>query len=125
MYLNLNPGIGHLYLQVYSAIRDMIISRELKDGTKLPSIRSLSSEYSISKNTVSNAYYQLEIEGYISSVEKVGFFVNKIDHLVQLDSDKEESTPVSEIKPIYDFSFSGVDSSSFPYSCLLYTSRCV
>ncbi|WP_425539393.1 PLP-dependent aminotransferase family protein [Microaceticoccus formicicus] len=116
MYLNLNPEIGHLYLQVYSAIRDMIISRELKDGTKLPSIRSLSSEYSISKNTVSNAYYQLEIEGYISSVEKVGFFVNKIDHLVQLDSDSEESTPISEIKPIYDFSFSGVDSSSFPYS---------
>lgn len=116
MYLNLNPKIGHLYLQVYSAIKDMIISRELKAGTKLPSIRLLSNEYSISKNTVSNAYYQLEIEGYISSVEKVGFFVNKIDHLVQLDSDIGESTLISEIKPIYDFSFSGVDSGSFPYS---------
>lgn len=116
MYLNLNPEIGHLYLQLYSAIKEMITSRELKDGTKLPSIRTLSNEYSISKNTVSNAYYQLEIEGYISSVEKVGFFVNKIDHLIQLDSDDDDATPISELKPIYDFSFSGVDSGSFPYS---------
>ncbi len=114
MYLELNPD-EHLYIQIYESIKNKIISGEISEGFKLPSIRALSGECLVSKNTVSNAYYQLEIEGYISAIEKVGFFVNKTDHLVQLPS-QTDALPTTQISPIYNFSYSGVDSSSFPFS---------
>jgi GntR family transcriptional regulator len=45
----------------------------------LPSVRSLASNLAINVNTVQRAYKELELEGYIYSVQGKGNFVAKIN----------------------------------------------
>ncbi len=84
-----------LYLQLYEQIKEEIITNKLKANAKLPSIRTMASDYKISKNTVQTAYTQLLAEGYIHSCEKKGFFVSE-------DLYKEEKnsfrSPLKEMK---------------------------
>ena len=68
------PGMP-LYEALYRCIREDIRSGKLQPGDKLPSKRALASNLEVSKNTVEGAYNQLLSEGYISSREKIGYFV--------------------------------------------------
>ena len=72
------PGVP-LYEALYRCIRDDILSGRLKTAEKLPSKRALAEHLEISKITVENAYNQLLQEGYIRSVEKVGYFVESVE----------------------------------------------
>ena len=106
-----------LYLGLYEDIKDRIVSGELAAGEKLPSIRAMARDLRVSINTVNNAYYQLEVEGYVRPAERTGYFVEKIDGLVRLGRSGPESpegTPPEKYR--YDFSYNGVDDSLFPYS---------
>ena len=49
-------------------------------GEKLPSKRALAEHLEVSKITVETAYSQLLSEGYICSREKVGYFVEEVEH---------------------------------------------
>ena len=69
-----------LYEGLYRCIREDIRSGKLPAGTKLPSKRALAENLEVSKITVENAYGQLLAEGYIRSEEKVGYFVENMDH---------------------------------------------
>jgi GntR family transcriptional regulator/MocR family aminotransferase len=65
------------------------------------------------------AYDQLMDEGYVVSKERKGFYVCKIDNIIKLQVQKEES--VIEHKAIqptveYDFSYHGVDMQTFPFT---------
>ena len=79
---------------------------------KLPSKRALAENLDISKITVENAYNQLLQEGYIRSVEKVGYFVEKVERV--------EAAPVfsrmpeQEKRPAVDLTAN--DSAGFPFS---------
>lgn len=64
-----------LYHQLYLFFVNAIKTKELPEETKLPSIRTLSEDYNISRNTVTKAYSELEANGYIYSLSKSGFFV--------------------------------------------------
>lgn len=64
-----------LYHQLYLFFVNAIKNKELPEDTKLPSIRTLSEDYNISRNTVTKAYSELEANGYIYSLSKSGFFV--------------------------------------------------
>lgn len=64
-----------LYYQLYLFFVNAIKNKELPEETKLPSIRTLSEDYNISRNTVTKAYSELEANGYIYSLSKSGFFV--------------------------------------------------
>ena len=77
--LKKSPGVP-LYEALYRAIRGDILSGALTAGEKLPSKRALAQNLEISKITVEAAYNQLLAEGYITSREKVGYFVEKIHH---------------------------------------------
>lgn len=74
-------GQGHqpLHNKIYNQIKNQIITGELPPTTKLPSIKSLSSELSVSRNTVEYAYQQLYAEGYIYSKPRSGYYVLSID----------------------------------------------
>ena len=72
------PGLP-LYEALYRCIRDDILSGRLGAEEKLPSKRALAEHLEISKITVENAYNQLLQEGYIRSVEKVGYFVEAVE----------------------------------------------
>ena len=68
------PGVP-LYEALYRCIRSDILTGRLAAGEKLPSKRSLAAHLEVSKVTVEGAYAQLLAEGYLRSVEKVGYFV--------------------------------------------------
>lgn len=67
-----------LYLQIYTYIKDAILSGSIKPGEKLPSLRGLSRTLGLSVTTIGLAYNQLLVEGYVSSRPQSGYFVNAI-----------------------------------------------
>lgn len=91
--LKKKPGIP-LYEALYRAIREDILSGRLAPGEKLPSKRALAEHLEISKVTVEGAYNQLLAEGYLRSEEKVGYFVEEVEHIhaVPIVHEQEEAT---------------------------------
>ncbi|MBQ1546074.1 MAG: PLP-dependent aminotransferase family protein [Clostridia bacterium] len=100
-----------LYEQVYENIRTAISSGALKKGDKLPSVRGLAQDISVSRTTVETAYEQLCAEGYIESRAKSGFFV--VAEQLDPPMRKVQNTPAEEKvyvkKYRYDFSGAGAD----------------
>ena len=76
--LKKSPGVP-LYEALYRCIRQDILTGGLLPGEKLPSKRTLAQNLEISRITVETAYNQLLSEGYIRSVEKVGYFVEAVE----------------------------------------------
>ena len=75
----LDKGAGvSLYEQLYRCVKEDILSGRLAAGEKLPSKRALAAHLEISVITVKNAYEQLMAEGYLSGVEKRGYFVSSV-----------------------------------------------
>ena len=66
------------YYYLYSAIKEDILSGNLKQNEKMPSKRSLAEHLGISLITVENAYQMLKDEGYIESRERSGYFVTEL-----------------------------------------------
>lgn len=79
-----------LYHQLYRIFIDMIESGDLPLGSKLPSIRTLSEDHNISRNTVTKAYSELEKDGYIYSLSKSGFYVKNPDEKFPVESPSQE-----------------------------------
>ena len=103
-----------VYIQLYEEIKKDI-QTNLKSGTKLPSIRSVSNDYKISKTTVENAYSQLYAEGYIDSKPQSGYFVSEsifINSLKQNNLSLQEKQNKIEYK--YDFYPAKHTKNSFP-----------
>lgn len=57
-----------IYEQIYSQIRNMIMSGELQEGDTIPSMRSLAKSIHVSVITVQKAYEILAREGFIDMV---------------------------------------------------------
>ncbi|MBQ6559636.1 MAG: GntR family transcriptional regulator [Erysipelotrichaceae bacterium] len=68
-----------IYEQIMDQIKKMVISKELKNGDNLPSVRALAAELKISALTVKKAYDLLEEEGYIATVHGKGSYVKNAD----------------------------------------------
>ena len=71
----IDKSVRPVYLQIYRQIRKDIIDGVYPFGTKLPSMRLLCDELSVSTVTIDHAYALLCDEGYIESRERSGFFV--------------------------------------------------
>lgn len=54
-----------MYVQLYTALRDAIVSGRIRPGTLLPSTRAIADDLGISRNTAANAFDQLTAEGYL------------------------------------------------------------
>ncbi|MCR4398320.1 MAG: GntR family transcriptional regulator [Firmicutes bacterium] len=78
-----------LYLQVKRQIEQRIRLGTWPKGTRLPTERELARELGLSRNTVSSAYRELEIEGVITSRQGRGTFVSETDRLLQRDGTRE------------------------------------
>lgn len=64
-----------IYEQIYSQIKNSIITGEVKEDELLPSIRSLAKDLHISVITTKRAYDELEHEGFVYTVAGKGCFV--------------------------------------------------
>lgn len=71
-------GSHSLYEYLYLCMREDILSGKLRAGEKLPSKREMAKNHGIALITVENAYAQLMIEGYVTSREKSGYFVDAV-----------------------------------------------
>ena len=61
--------------QLVQAVRRAILSGELRDGDRFPSVRNLSQELKISPTTAHKAVGQLKSEGLLASQPGVGMVV--------------------------------------------------
>ncbi|MCD8026395.1 MAG: PLP-dependent aminotransferase family protein [Clostridiales bacterium] len=95
-----------LYRQIYFSIRNSIENGSLKKGSKLPSIRRLSDDLSVSKTTVTGAYEQLCVEGYIKNKPQSGYYVEAHFENKPKAVDLQSNTPTS-VKRYFEFDFSG------------------
>ncbi|HWK21582.1 MAG TPA: PLP-dependent aminotransferase family protein [Ureibacillus sp.] len=109
-----------LYEQLYIGMKDAIISKQIKVGTKIPSKRKLADFLNISQTTVEIAYGQLLAEGYIASKPRIGFFVEEIDELPFLENKhpKKIIEPLKYKVPDYKYNFhpGKIDTESFPFA---------
>lgn len=64
-----------IYDQIYSQIKQQIISGELRETEMLPSIRGLAKDLKISFITTKRAYEELEKEGFIYTIQAKGCYV--------------------------------------------------
>ena len=63
-----------IYEQVKDGLRKLVVTGIIREGEKLPSVRSLASSLAINPNTIQKAYEALEAEGYVYSVPGKGSF---------------------------------------------------
>ena len=70
-----NKSGAPIYDQIYTQIKDQIISGELKEHDMLPSIRGLAKDLRISFVTTKRAYDELEKEGFLYTIQAKGCFV--------------------------------------------------
>lgn len=85
---NTNPR--PLYEQIYTEIKELIVSGRLKPGDGLPSIRELAKELTVSVITTKKAYELLEQEGLITTRQGLGSFVAQRDYATIKHKIKEE-----------------------------------
>ncbi|MGB1250808.1 MAG: PLP-dependent aminotransferase family protein [Candidatus Promineifilaceae bacterium] len=76
--LNLNRDDDlALYRQIAEQLRTQIQQGRLPAGTRLPTLRQLSAELSVTRLTVQNAYSELQADGLIESIVGRGTFVSQ------------------------------------------------
>lgn len=66
-----------IFKQIVDSVRVLIASGELTPGSKLPSVRALAMEQTISVNTVAKAYNILTAQGLLVSKPGLGLFVEQ------------------------------------------------
>ena len=74
LYIDNRSG-APIYDQIYSQIKDVILSGQVTEGEALPSIRALAKDLRISVITTKRAYDELESEGFIYTLPGKGCFV--------------------------------------------------
>ena len=111
--LKKSPGVP-LYEALYRCIRQDILSGTLPAGEKLPSKRALAQSLEVSKITVETAYNQLLSEGFIRSVEKVGYFVETVEGHGARTS--VPGDPGDEQKKEYPVDLTDTGTGHFPFS---------
>jgi len=63
-----------IYEQVKDGLRRLMVTGVIREGEKLPSVRTMASTLAINPNTIQRAYEALESEGYLCSVPGKGSF---------------------------------------------------
>lgn len=120
VYLD-SSGKKRLYEQIYEYITHEIRTGKLLCGERLPSTRSLAESLGISRSTVEFAYDQLQAEGYIEARPCRGYFVCRVEDLLQIDhaaapaGTDGESAEKNEKKYQIDFSPNAIDMTLFPF----------
>ena len=65
-----------IYLQIVNQIKDQILSGQVEENQKLPSMRALAKDLGISFITTKKSYEELEKQGLINTVPGKGCFVS-------------------------------------------------
>lgn len=97
-----------LYIQLYRYLKEEITCGAIAAGEKLPSLRRLAKDLSVSITTTEQAYSQLLVEGYITSRPQSGYYVASVAG----GSRRGETLPAERSFDFTDYTF---QDSSFKY----------
>lgn len=71
-----------IYVQIVNLIKKQIVSKVLKGGDKLQSVRDLSTKLRVNPNTIQRAYKELEREGLAFTQRGMGTFVTEDEEVI-------------------------------------------
>ncbi len=74
-FIRVGRGGGALWRQIYEQLAAAADGGMIAPLTRLPSIRELAEGLSVSRSPVENAYARLQLDGYIVSRPKSGYFI--------------------------------------------------
>ncbi len=77
-----------IYAQIIDGFREQIATGILQPGEKLPSVRELAAELAINPNTIQRSYRQLELEGWIVTMQGKGCFVSKMPSISKREQER-------------------------------------
>ena len=106
-----------LYEQLYRRVKADILSGRLTAGEKLPSKRALAAHLEVSVITVKNAYEQLMAEGYLTGVEKKGYFVSAVlPSPAAVPASPDQPPPPREPAWFLDLATNSIAAEDFPFT---------
>lgn len=85
-----------IYEQIAKAIKNEILSGDLKENSALPSIRSLASELRVSVITTKRAYEELERDGFITLPGKGSYVAEQNKELLMEEKLREIEEKLGE-----------------------------
>lgn len=95
-----------VYEQIIKQVEEQVLTGILKEGDKLPSVRSLSVKLSINPNTIQKAYTELDRRQLIITIPGKGSFISeKAIEVVGVNS-REKMTELNKI--IRELALAGV-----------------
>ena len=112
-WLHLEPRTGETLRGALERIlREAILSGALREGVRLPPSRALAREFGVSRGVVTDAYEQLEAQGFLVTRPRASTLVAPI---ARGDVDRRQKEPPAAT-PHYDFTPTTPDVSLFPLS---------
>lgn len=96
-----------IYIQLVEKLRTQIVSGELKQGERIPSVRELALTARVNPNTMQKALVELENEGLVYTERTNGKFITKNEELI--DSLKKELAKEKVINFLNDMKNIGID----------------
>ena len=98
--INNHSGVP-IYDQIFTQVKNQIISGTLPEGEALPSIRALAKDLRISVITTKRAYDELESAGFIYTLPGKGSFVSPRDtQLIREENLKEIEEHLGKIRQL-------------------------
>lgn len=99
-----------VYEKVYGYFVNQIQKKSLKSGDKMPSLRETEKLLGVSRTSVETAYLQLSADGYIYSVEKVGYFISDtVESIANVRTENKNLNEKQEKHYKYDLATIGED----------------
>ncbi|MCD9025231.1 GntR family transcriptional regulator [Cohnella silvisoli] len=99
-----------IYLQLADRIHRMIVSKELKAGEKLQSVREMAITYNVNPNTIQRTYSELEREGILETRRGQGTFVTEQeDRLIQLRGNLKDEQIQTFVKVMQEMGYSSYE----------------
>lgn len=79
-----------IYLQIYDAICERILSGELEAEARIPSVREYGADIGVNPNTVMRSYEKLTNDGIIFNKRGIGYFISQDAKEIVLASQRKE-----------------------------------
>ncbi|QGQ99142.1 GntR family transcriptional regulator [Paenibacillus psychroresistens] len=99
-----------IYLQLADRINRQIVSKELKAGEKLPSVRDMGIKYSVNPNTIQRTYSELEREGILEAKRGQGTFVTEQEaRLVELRDNLKQEQILLFVQVMQEMGYSSLE----------------
>lgn len=78
-----------IWLQIYDAVCDQILSGQLPPGERIPSVREYGAQIGVNPNTVMRTYEKLTADNIIYNKRGIGYFVDERARETVLDAQRK------------------------------------